>query len=340
MNPSVELIVRRPSWLAPLTRRARLTCLLRILLTCLLACLGLPGLAGCDASTPDSAPGTRSAARVHVLASVYPLADLSGSVGGSHVDVEWAVESGRRPEEAGSVPDLKQRMARAQIIVTAGPWDAWAGADLAADARGTRLVEVSRMPSVRRLAAPGGPGGPAVQVEDAYFWLDPVVAEDVVEAVRERLAVADPDHTADYRERAAAVRKELVRLAGDLRLAGSRGRGDGAGGPGGGSRRKVLLARPVWGPMVVRAGLEPIAPVRAEEDRWTEADLSAIARAAREHRLDAVYVNVAAPIGVRQRIAERTGLRVLTLDALGTSAPAGRSTYRAIIEYNAAQLAK
>src|SRR4051794_18537760 len=57
---------------------------------------GLAGLAGCDRqSTSASSPASAVASDkepVHVLATVYLLADIARQIGGDQVDAEWYVE--------------------------------------------------------------------------------------------------------------------------------------------------------------------------------------------------------------------------------------------------------
>jgi len=52
----------------------------------------------------------------------------------------------------------------------------------------------------------------------------------------------------------------------------------------------------------------------------------------------AVFVDASTPVAVRQQIEERTGLRAVTLDALGTSAADGRNTWAKVMRYNLEQL--
>jgi ABC-type Zn uptake system ZnuABC Zn-binding protein ZnuA len=51
-----------------------------------------------------------------------------------------------------------------------------------------------------------------------------------------------------------------------------------------------------------------------------------------------VFVDVSTPVAVRQQIEEKTGLRAVTLDALGTSAADGRNTWAKAMRYNLGQL--
>jgi ABC-type Zn uptake system ZnuABC Zn-binding protein ZnuA len=105
--------------------------------------------------------------------------------------------------------------------------------------------------------------------------------------------------------------------------------------------RKVLTVRPVWGAFCRRYELEQVAPTQSSsEERLTDEDYRALVQAAKETGSRSVFVDVGTPAPVRQQIAERTKLKVLTLDPLGSSAPEGRNTYEKILRYNAEQLTR
>ena len=93
--------------------------------------------------------------------------------------------------------------------------------------------------------------------------------------------------------------------------------------------------------MLARYGLEPVAPVNVTEERLTAADFKdRLIPAARAAAVKFIYVDDATPRAVRQQIAERTGLTALTLDAVGTSATAGRNTWAKVMRYNLEQIRK
>jgi hypothetical protein len=71
------------------------------------------------------------------------------------------------------------------------------------------------------------------------------------------------------------------------------------------------------------------------------ADFKTLARYAKEHGgLKTILVDEGTPAAVRQQIEEKTGLRAVTMDALGTSAPAGRNTLARVLRYDLGQVLK
>ncbi|HEY7117166.1 MAG TPA: metal ABC transporter substrate-binding protein [Tepidisphaeraceae bacterium] len=277
-------------------------------------------MAGCDSgssSSSSSVPPKPSGQSVAVLATVQPLADLAERVGGQWVAAEWVIESGQRPEELETTPDLRQRANKAALVITSGPWDTWAVAELSPEARSTRVIEPDHMGMARGAD------------RSSYLWLDPAVMREMVETLRVRLTVIDPAHDADYRSAAKAYTGEVdaVDEAWRVALAGQRG-------------RKLLVVRPVWGALCARYGLRQVAPVGAVEEKLSSDDLKELARAGKEAGCKWVVVDLTTTAGVRQRIEEKTGLATMTLDAMGSSAADGRNTWQKVMKYNLEQVRK
>lgn len=271
--------------------------------------LGL--LSGCD--RPTVAPPARP--KVAVLAVVYPLADIAQRVGHEHAKVDWVIESGRRLDAVALNEDLRRRLGEAQLILAASAGDEWAAANLSEDARGRRLIEPRKLPAARAAA------------DDVYLWLDPKLILDLIEELRVRLGIIQPEQADDFRNSALTVQEQIRAL--DRALAEMLGRLP---------VKKTLVTRPVWGAFLARYGIEMIAPLNTPEEQLTDSDLKTLVSAAKQHNLSAVFVDVSTPPAVKQRIGNQTRLKVITLDAFGSSAPDGLCTYEKLLRYNAEQV--
>src|SRR5947207_14891414 len=80
---------------------------------------------GCDRPSNNNAP--QEPPKRHALSTVYPLADVVRQVAGKSVEVEWFCESGQDPRDL-KLTDEQVKLARAaDLIVTSGFFDPWAG---------------------------------------------------------------------------------------------------------------------------------------------------------------------------------------------------------------------
>jgi ABC-type Zn uptake system ZnuABC Zn-binding protein ZnuA len=273
-------------------------------------------LAGCDkADTPASNPVKSS--RISVLVTVYPMVDMVKRIGGDRVDVEWLAESGQRPEELEATPDLRRRLSKANMVVTSGPWDLWMSSELTADARSSRNVEPDRTAAGREVEP------------KAYPWLDPAVIREMIEPLRLHLLIQDSAHEAQFTTRAAEYRAEVDAVDQDIRQALNLIPG-----------RRMLAVRPVWRAMCRHYGLSLLTPVEATEARLTAADFREIARVAKANELKTIFVDADTSTALRQQIEEKTGLKTVELDAMGSSAADGRNTWAKLMRFNLEQLKK
>jgi zinc transport system substrate-binding protein len=282
---------------------------------CILSIISVFTLAACDRnSSSSSAPASQ---KIDVIATVIPLADFARRIGGERVDVQWLVDAGQRPEELESTRDLIGKANRAAMVITSGPWDKWAAVELTPESRSARLVEPERTTA-------GRSGDTKV-----YLWLDPAVVREMIESMRLRLTVLDPAHDADYRKNAQACQAEVDAVDADMRAGLAKWRG-----------AKVLAVRPVWGALCARYGLVLVTPAAAPEEKLSSADFRTIKESAKKEGFRMLIVDGGVPAGVRQQIEEKTGLKTVTLDAVGSSAPDGRNTWAKVMRYDLEQLKK
>lgn len=281
----------------------------------LLFCVMLGLAMGCD--NGPTAGNKPAAAKISVLVTAYPMVELVNRIGGEHVDVEWVVESAQRPDEIESTPDLRRRANKASLVVTSGPWDSWAIADLTPDARLTRNVEPERTAAGRQLDP------------KAYAWLDPAVMRELIEPVRLHLTALDPAHESEYIAGAAAYRNEIDAMDREIRQSLNQARA-----------RQVLAIRPGWGALCKHYGLSLLTPVNATEAMLGPADFRELARVAKEREIKTIFVDGSTSTALRQQIEEKTGLKTVGLDAMGSSAADGRNTWGKLMRFDAEELRK
>ena len=270
-------------------------------------------LGGCDRHQ-GAAPDAPS--KLHIACVVYPLASLAAQVSGQRADLEWFCENGQDPRDLHLTDDQKQHARHADLILTSGFGDAWASSALTTKQQSLRLIQPEQTPTGRSLSETPG-----------AIWLHPLVAREMVESVRERLATLDTKDAPEYRKAADGLTSEIDRIDDDFRtrLAPFNG-------------RKFLSLRPTWGPIVQRYVLEEITPVDTDARHLTDEDVRKLKKAAKEEGTTLLVIDAALLPGVRRELAQRTGLRLILLDPLGSSAPEGRSTWARIMRYNLDQL--
>lgn len=154
-----------------------------------------------------------SSKKLQVVGSYYPLYDFAKQVGGDFIRATNVTPAGAEPHDYE--PSAKQ-LAEAQqaqvFIYNGGHMEPWVVNFLhdyhhvaVKSSRGIGLIEVADEESSSE------------QVQDPHFWLDPILAQQIVKNIRDGLSQADPAHKADYSKNASTYIAQLKQLDQDFR---------------------------------------------------------------------------------------------------------------------------
>ncbi len=147
--------------------------------------------------------------RLKVVATTSQIGDMVTRVGGDRVKVTSLMGPGVDPHLYKASAGDVDRLRGADLI-------AYNGLHLEAkmsevlhrlDDRHPTLAVAEAVPADKLLAPPEFAGA-----YDPHVWFDVALWSRTVDAVRDELGELDPEHAAEYRERAAAYRQELADL--------------------------------------------------------------------------------------------------------------------------------
>jgi zinc transport system substrate-binding protein len=183
--------------------RSTLAVVAALLFTTLGACRG----------AEDGAAGNR----LQVVASFYPLAEVSERVGGDLVTVSNLTPAGAEPHDLELAPDDLETIITADVVIYLGGGFQPAVEDAIAQAEG---VVVDALEGTDSLPPPAGetegeePGHELAA--DPHVWLDPERYSGIVKRVDEVMAEQLPDHASEIGTNAQAFVDELTTLDAEL----------------------------------------------------------------------------------------------------------------------------
>jgi zinc transport system substrate-binding protein len=250
-------------------------------------------VAGCQqTSVPDGKP--------LVVASFYPMYEFARQVAADRAQVISLVPPGVHGHDWEPTPQDVAQVRRARVFVYNGAgFEPWAD-KLIKEAAGpsTVVVAASAGLTVARTGADGG--------VDPHVWLDPVLAQSEVEAIRTGLERGDPAGKTAYAANAAAYRTKLAAL--DARFdAGLRDC----------VRREVVVSHAAFGYLTRRYRLEQIAVMGlAPQSEPSPAALAAIVRTARQRKVTAIFLEPLVSPRLAETLAREVGVRLLMLDPI------------------------
>lgn len=143
--------------------------------------------------------------KLAVTASYYPLYDFARHVGGDKVSVTNMTPAGAEPHDFEPSPQaLIAAHASSVFIYNGGPLEPWVGSFLS-DYSHT-VVKASKDIALQAASDDHDHNTST----DPHFWLDPVLAQQIVNNIRDGLSAADPNNSDYY---AANAREYNLRLA-------------------------------------------------------------------------------------------------------------------------------
>jgi zinc transport system substrate-binding protein len=295
--------------------------------------LVLPVLVGVGC---ERAPAPRTTPLV--VASFYPLYEFARQVAGDRAEVVSLVPAGVEPHDWEPSPQDVARVRQAALFVYNGaalePW----AKTLVKNVGSAELVVVNATEGLALLPA-GGPAhddsrgkskdepGGAEAAQDPHFWLDPVLAQAQVEAIRAGLAKADPEHAEQYASNARAYRERLAALHAKFERGLSRC-----------ARREIIVSHVAFAYLAKRYGLTMVSVAGlAPEAEPSPAHLASLVRFARRHKVEYIFFETLVSPKLAEALAREVGARTLVLNPIEGLTPeeaAAGKDYVALMEQN------
>ena len=289
----------------------RLAIIIKILCACSLAC----GLAGC---------GRKEAARQKplVVTSFFPLYDFARQIGGTNVEVRCLVPPGGDPHAAEPTPSSGELVAQADLVLLLGlGMDGWVK-KLSAAEKKTGIVTIAADFPVHRMGnavfAELSKEAPNPDEIDPHVWLDPVLAQKLVQRITEELVKLAPAHRAEFEARSRFCLGELKGLDQEYSAACDKLQD-----------RRVVTFHGAFSYLFARYHLETVGVIEPfPGDEPSAAYLRQLVDLMRKLRVKVIFAEPQLPDRPAQVIASELGGRVERLDPCETILPdAPEATY-------------
>jgi ABC-type Zn uptake system ZnuABC Zn-binding protein ZnuA/ABC-type Mn2+/Zn2+ transport system permease subunit len=287
------------------------------------AALLAAAVAGCGSGV---SPG---AGQIEVVATTTQIGDWVRAVGGEAVAVDQILQPNTDPHAYEPRPSDVAGAVQAKLVFTSGDdLDSWIGQVVADSGSDAEVVDLGAGVPVR---LPGESGGAEASRYDPHWWHDPRNVEVAVREIARRLAIADPEHRAEFARNAGAYLSKLRALdAGIARCIDSIPAG----------RRKLVTDHDAFGYFAARYGIDVVGaviPSQTTEAQPSAKDLAALDELIEREQVTAIFPESSLSPRVAEAIAGQTGATAqytLYGDSLGPAGSAG-ATYLSMEAANA-----
>jgi zinc transport system substrate-binding protein len=240
--------------------------------------------------------------QLRVVTSFYPLYDFTQQVGGQYVSVTNVTPAGAEPHDYEPSPKVLADAQEAPVFIyNGGTMEPWTGGFLS----DYRHVSVKASTGVQ-LQSAADEDNASQQIKDPHFWLDPVLAQQIVRNIRDGLSRADPAHASIYATRATAYIKKLQQLDQDFKTGLSSC-----------STRSIVTSHAAFGYLGKRYNLTvySIAGMTPDEEP-SAAKLAELAQTVTDQHIKYVFFESLVSPRLADTIATETGAKTIVFDPI------------------------
>ncbi len=273
-------------------------------------------------------PSVCVGAKLPVVTSIYPVADMVQQIGGKHIEVTFILPAGASPHTFEPKPSLVKKISSAKIFFMIG-----AGLEIWAQKfvklAGPELKTIVLSQGVALIHTTGYHDKPdlkhgASEAGNPHIWLDPVIAKTMVKKIGVALASVDPGNVTYYRQQGRKYLDELDRLHNLIKATAETFK-----------IQKFISFHASWDYFAKRYGLESVGVIEAAPGRNpTPIQIKNIVVLIKKHGIRAVFAEPQLNPRAAKVIAKETGIKVLMLDPVGSPYLKGRSTYIDLMKHN------
>jgi zinc transport system substrate-binding protein len=247
--------------------------------------------------------GETSTTKLRVSASFYPMAEFARQVGGNHVQVTTLVKPGVEPHDYDPSPQDVATIYRSKVLIHNGAGlEKWVNKlDLAAN----KVARVEASKSLN-LHAKDANDTENTSATDPHVWMDPVLAQKEVSAIRDSFIKADPAHRKDYESNTAAYNAQLQALDVDFQKGLKQC-----------AQHSVVTSHQALGYLAgeyhfTSLGIAGLSP----DDEPSAQELAAVADFVHDHNIDYIFFETLVSPKLSQTIAQETGAQTIAFNPL------------------------
>ena len=293
----------------------------------LMAALLSPTVGSVGCNPGDVIP---AAGKINVVASFYPLFEAARQAGGDKAAVSSLVPAGTEPHDFEPTPKQIAGLSKARIVVFNGAGlESWMDRVLPdLKKAGTIVVNASQITDVLRMA---DEENPSKKVPDPHIWLDPVIMESIVNAIKEAYVQIDPGNRDYYEANAAAYVSQLDALDKDYRTTLTKY-----------GKRNIVTSHNAFSYLARRYGLEIIfiAGLTPEAEPSPQ-QMAAVTKLVRERGVKYIFFETLVSPRLAETVAGEVGAQTLVfnqLEGLTNQEIAAGKNYISVMRENLANL--
>lgn len=273
---------------------------------CLLLALSMAVLPGCGKKTATE--GQDSGRKISVYTSFYVMYDFTRKIGGDRINVTNLVPAGTEPHDWEPSPGDMANIEKADVLIYNGAgMETWID-QVINSINNKKMIKVEAAQGLKLQENSGetGTGSSGDLAYDPHVWLDPMLAKQEMEAIKNALATADPGNKDFYEKNYADNSRKLTELDREYKTAVAEF-----------SRKDIVVAHQAFGYLCHAYGLNQVAiEGLAADSEPSPARMAEIIKYAKANNLRYIFFEELVSPKVAETIAKETGASTAVLNPL------------------------
>ncbi|NLK00062.1 MAG: zinc ABC transporter solute-binding protein [Clostridia bacterium] len=261
-------------------------------------------ISGCTENPKKGNPHT---GRTKVYTSIHPIYYLASEIAGDHADIVEILPPSSDPHTYEPSPKEIVDLQSSDLFIYNGaglePWAEKVAGSLGENVSVLQIAEVV----YDQLPQGNDPGYP-VDTADPHFWLDPVMAKNMAEAIAETLIKVDKKNKDSYGENFTSLALRLDGLHRDYDETLRKCEG-----------KEFVVTHGAFGYLAARYDLKQISIMgMGEESEPNPAYLGELIKLLKTHGIGYIFSEPLSSIKVTKTLADETQSEILFLNPIGT----------------------
>jgi zinc transport system substrate-binding protein len=251
---------------------------------------------------PASTVQTKDTSKIQVVASFYPLYFFSSQIGGDKALVTNIVPAGAEPHDyEPTAQDMAKMESSKLIVLNGGGLEAWSD-DMKKniDTKNTAIITAGEGLTTQQVTEDGETG------TDPHVWLDPPLAEKMVDKITQGFQQVDPANKDYYQANANALKAKLS----DLDLAYKQGLSSC-------KEKNIITSHAAFGYLAMTYGLNQVSIAGLSPDAEpSPSQLADIVKFAKDNNVKYIFFESLVSPKLSQTIATEIGAKTLVLNPI------------------------
>ncbi|MBO9128160.1 metal ABC transporter substrate-binding protein [Bacillus sp. 165] len=268
---------------------------------------------GCAKGNNSAENKEKAEGKLKVYTTIFPLKDFTKKIGGEYVDVESIYPPGVDSHTFEASQKQVVDIAKSNLFIYSSKEMESFATKIEESVKNEEVKVVDSSKGIEMIKFEGDEHehdheGETAHDKDPHTWLDPILAIQQAENVKNALVELKPEAKKEFEQNFAALKAELEDLDTEFKDTVSNAK-----------TKYILVSHAAYGYWQNRYGIEqiPVAGLSASQEP-SQKDLAGVVKEAKEHKLKYILFETFATPKVADVVRKEAGLEILRLNHLAT----------------------